>query len=72
MLSDSTPGEKHIQAHTYASPPGLMEIIVYLYKVVGKKTSPFCTLSQSPIYSHSELFARGQMELAEVVVIVPV
>lgn len=37
LLSDSTPGEKHIQAHTYASPPGLREIIVYLYKCSGKK-----------------------------------
>lgn len=30
LLSNSTCGEKHIQAHTYASPLGLREIIVYL------------------------------------------
>jgi len=32
LLSDSTPVEKHILAHTYASPPGLREIIVYRKK----------------------------------------
>ncbi len=40
LLSDSTPREQHIQAHTYASPPGLGEIIVYLYKCSGKKKNP--------------------------------
>lgn len=64
LLSDITPWEKHIQTHTYASPPGLREIIVYLHKCSGEreKTSPFCAVSQSASYSHSELFARGQME----------
>lgn len=42
LLSENTPREKHIQAHTYASPPGLGEIIVYLHKCSAKKNSSLC------------------------------
>lgn len=44
LLSDSTPAGKHKQPHTYASPPGLREIIVYLDKYSEEKKKPSFTV----------------------------